>query len=103
MKTRYQVLVAAVERAINDADPIRLLELGAPSDEYAPEIRTIVPRLATVTQLDDVTAVLHEEFIRWFSDDIAGPRHAYVAAARRIWDAVLEYRQNGDGPGPGLD
>lgn len=57
MKARYQVLVAAVERAINDADPIGLLELGAPSDEYAPEIGTIVPRLASVKRLNDVTAI----------------------------------------------
>ena len=43
MKTRYQALVAAVERAINDADPIGLLRGGAPADEYGPEIGTIVP------------------------------------------------------------
>jgi hypothetical protein len=99
--TPYQALVAAVERAINETDPIGLLEIGAPSDEYAPEIGTIVPRLATVERLDDVVAVLHEEFIRWFGDDTAGPQRVYEAPARRIWDAVIEYRQNADGPGPG--
>jgi hypothetical protein len=36
METRYQALVAAVERAINEADPIGLLEAGAPTDEYGP-------------------------------------------------------------------
>jgi hypothetical protein len=40
MDTRYQDLVADVERAINEADPIGLLAGGAPSDEYAPEIGT---------------------------------------------------------------
>ena len=40
---RYQDLVAAVERAINEADPIGLLAGGAPSDEYAPETGTILP------------------------------------------------------------
>jgi hypothetical protein len=40
--------------AINETDPIGLLEIGAPSDEYAPEIGTIVPRLASVDRLDDV-------------------------------------------------
>ena len=100
-RRRYQALVAAVERAINETDPIGLLEIGAPSDEYAPEIGTVVPRLASVRRLDDVTAVLHEEFSRWFGDDTAGPRHAYEASARRIWEAVIEYRQNADGPGQG--
>ena len=100
MKTRHQVLVAAVERAINEADPIGLLEIGAPADEYAPEVGTIVPRLASVERPEDVATLLHEEFIRWFGDDTAGPPHAYEAPARRIWDAVMEYRRNTDEPGP---
>ena len=99
-KRRYEALVAAVERAINEADPIGLLEIGAPPDEYAPEIGTIVPRLTSADRLDDVGAVLHEEFIRWFGDDTAGPRHAYEASARRIWGAVVEYRLEADEPGP---
>ena len=69
-RPHYRVLAAAVERAINEADPIGLLEIGAPSDE------------------------LHEEFLRWFGDRIAGPREAYERPARRIWDAVLAYRQS---------
>jgi hypothetical protein len=88
----YQRLVAAVERAINEADPIRLLGVGAPPDEYSPEIGTILPRLAGVQGISDVTNVLHEEFVRWFDQRIAGPREAYEASARRIWAALLEYR-----------
>jgi hypothetical protein len=93
--TRYQALVAAVERAINEADPIALLEIGAPTDEYAPEIGTILPRIANAERPDDVTDVLHEEFLRWFGEGTAGPRQAYEAPARRIWDALLEYRRTG--------
>jgi len=36
--------------------------------------------------------VLHEEFVRWFDQRIAGPRETYEALADRIWAAVLEYR-----------
>ncbi len=70
--TRYQHLVAAVGRAIDEADPMRLLAIGAPGDEYAPEIGAILPRLATVERLDDVTDVLHEEVLRWFGQGVAG-------------------------------
>lgn len=95
MNIRYQNLVAAVERAINEADPIGLLAGGAPSDEYAPEIGTIIPLLANAHRPDDVAGVLHGEFLRWFGEGTAGPRQAYGAPARQIWDALLEYRKSG--------
>jgi len=95
MDVRYQDLVAAVEGAINEADPIGLLAGGAPLDEYAPEIGTIIPLLANAHRPDDVTGVLHGQFLRWFGDGTAGPRQAYEAPARRIWDALLEYRRTG--------
>lgn len=95
METRYQALVAAVERAINETDPMGLLEGGAPADEYSPEIGTIVPRIVNAQSVDEVTTILHEEFLRWFGDDTAGPRRPYEAPALRIWDALLQYRKSG--------
>jgi hypothetical protein len=94
MTACYQSLVAAVSRAIDDADPIGLLEGGAPADEYGPEIGTIVPRVVNAQSVEEVTTVLHEEFLRWFGDDIAGTRHAYEAAAGKIWKALLEFRKS---------
>jgi hypothetical protein len=69
-----QSLVAAVERAIDEADPIGLLEDGAPADEYATEIGTIVSRVLNAHSVEEVTTVIHEEFVRWFGDETAGPR-----------------------------
>lgn len=96
MRTDHRGLVAAIERAINEADPLGLLEVGAPSDEYAPEIGTILPRLANAKELDDVTGVLHKEFVRWFGEEISGPRDGYEALAGRIWAALTECRQISD-------
>ena len=92
-KARYQSLVVAVKRAIDYADPIGLLEGGAPADEYGPEIGTIVPRVVNAQSIEELTTVLHEEFVRWFGDDTAGPRHPYEAPARKIWEALLEFRK----------
>lgn len=94
MKARYKNLVAAVERAIDEADPMGLLEGGAPVDEYAPEIGTIVPRVVNAQSVEEVATVLHEEFLRWFGDDTAGPRHVYEAPAGKIWKALLEFRKS---------
>jgi hypothetical protein len=94
-RRRHQAFVAAVERIINEADPIGLLQMGAPADEYAPEIWTIVPRVADAQGPDQVADVLHSEFLRWFGEGTAGPRDAYEVPARQIWDALLEFRQTG--------
>jgi hypothetical protein len=93
-RAKHDALVAAVTRAIQDADPMGLLNLGAPTDEYSPEIGTIVPRLAAATEATDVFRVLREEFVRWFGAD-AGREEVYAEPARRIWEAVVEFRKAG--------
>src|SRR5438067_6579543 len=85
-------LRAVVAQAINAADPIGLLAHGAPADEYSPEIDTIVPRLKDAQTTRDCQDILHEEFVRWFSADIAGSRVAYENLATDLWQAVLKVR-----------
>lgn len=89
---RRRVLVEAVGLAINEADPIDLLAMGAPTDEYAAEVSTIVPRLPAANDAAEVTSIVHEEFSHWFGSPAAGSRSAYEEAGRRIWDAVRRYR-----------
>lgn len=93
-RQRYQALLLAVGRAIDDADPLGLLKGGAPADEYGPEIGTIVPRVAKAQSVQEVAAILHDEFIRWFGGDIGDPGHAYDTPAATIWEAVLEFRKS---------
>lgn len=93
-KREYARLVEAVSRAIDRADPISLLSWGAPADEYSPEVDTIVPKLTGATSAEDVQRILHEEFLRWFDADTAGPLEAYQAVANEVWQAVVEYRRS---------
>jgi hypothetical protein len=92
LKARYEALVAATAQAIDDADPTELLAIGAPQDEYSPEIRTIVPRVTTAASPAEVRRILHEEFARWFDPSIVGPEEAYEVPALRIWEGVLRFR-----------
>lgn len=92
LKREYVVLVDAVSAAIDKADPIGLLAGGAPSDEYAPEIGTIVPRLKTANSADDVQRIIHEEFVRWFGD-IAGRLDAYGEVGVNVWGALQAFRE----------
>lgn len=92
---RYDAFVSAVKVAIDSADPIGLLRIGTPSDEYEPEVGSIVPRVAKAADLPEVHRIIYEEFGRWFGVDTAGPLSAYEAPAREIWRALLLFRREG--------
>ena len=94
-RARYEALVAAVTQAIDEADPIGLLEIGCPADEYSPEVRTVVPRVSKASGAAEVRRILHEEFVRWFGVDTAGSEEACEAPALRIWEAVLVFQHAG--------
>jgi hypothetical protein len=57
------------------------------TDEYEPEVGTILPRLKNCNSVDDVRQVVHEEFVRWFSPDVAGAESRYEKVAKDIWKA----------------
>ena len=54
--------------------------------EYEPEAGTILPRLHRCKSGDDVLRTVHEEFVRWFDADTAGPQERYAGIATEIWE-----------------
>jgi hypothetical protein len=56
------------------------------TDEYSPEVRTILPRLHECKSESEVCLLIHEEFNRWFSGD-AGPMERYAPIAAEVWQA----------------
>jgi hypothetical protein len=85
LKKKYQVLRKIVDSAIRHDDPMGLLEMGSPSDEYDPEVGSILPRLKEAETEDQLCSIVHEEFLHWFGDPTAGPKEAYRAIAQEIW------------------
>ena len=82
-------LRSAVATAIAKADPVKLLELGAPGDEYQQEVDGILRRLPSAASKHDVRAIVHEEFASRFGADLAGMPETYDEPAAAIW-AVLQ-------------
>ena len=41
-----------------------------------------------VETVEDVRRVVHEEFVRWYNADTAGPASLYRAVAEDIWTAL---------------
>jgi hypothetical protein len=90
LKAAYGSLYADVSRLLHEADPIGLIAMGAPDDEYDPEVSTILPRLREASTAVDVQRIVHEEFVQWFGADIAGPLTGYADVAERIWGTWLD-------------
>ena len=88
-KAAYGSLYANVSHLLREADPLGLIAMGAPADEYDPEISTILPRLREANAAGDVQRIVHEEFVQWFGADIAGPLTGYADVAERIWGTWL--------------
>jgi hypothetical protein len=79
-------LFQAISESLFKNDPMGI-NFNTNTDEYEPEVGTIVPRLQDCTSEQDVLDVVHEEFCAWFDGEAtAGPKSNYVDAARDIWD-----------------
>jgi|GEM_PF-1859627 len=70
---------------INRHDPIGLLKIGAPEDEYEPEVKTIIVQLDEDMNEQQVHDLIYLEFLRWFEDEsTAGPKESYKELATDI-------------------
>ena len=79
-------VVAAISAALLEEDPIGLGE-GADPDEYDSEAESIVMRLSDQSHLaseEELLQIVHDEFTRWFGNDLAGPRERYLGASSRV-------------------
>jgi hypothetical protein len=92
-KRQLHPLRNAVADAIAKADPMKLLELGAPGDEYQLEVDGILRRLPQTASQDDVRAAIHEEFESRFGADLAGIPELYDEPAAAIWIALRASRR----------
>jgi hypothetical protein len=63
-RVHYQDLHRALTQLMYRHDPLKLAAAGAPKDEYAPEVGSIIPRLKDANTPDDVRRIVHEEFVR---------------------------------------
>ena len=92
LKSIYKELYFTVEAILFNHDPKRI-NFGFNTDEYDPEVGTILPRLKNANSESDVVDIVHEEFVRWFGTKIAGDKeqHVYRNIASDVWRAWLKF------------
>ncbi|MEQ6898697.1 hypothetical protein [Microbacterium sp. KR10-403] len=69
-------------------DPLGLVPIGVPADEYRAEAEAITRRLGEVRTVEDLERIAHEEFVAWFSPELAGARDRYTALAHEAWTLI---------------
>ena len=90
LKHRYGLAYRQLSEILFTQDPIGI-RFETNTDEYEPEVDTILPRLRTCSDTAEVNRVVHEEFVRWFGTSEAGPSAKYQTIAKKIWAEVLPY------------
>lgn len=75
-----------VRRIVNKHDPIGLLKIGCPSDEYDPEIRKIMPLLMKATSREEFHDVVYHIFVQMFDKKTAGQRKKYGKLSKDIYE-----------------
>jgi hypothetical protein len=74
MQSRNSQIYVLIKYAVDRADPIHLLEISAPADEYEPEIRDIASRVGECMNPEEIQLLLQEVCTKWFDKRIAGPQ-----------------------------
>ena len=88
LKAEYGELFDAVAALLFRHDPAGInFEINP--DEYQTETGTILPRLRGCHSEDEARQVIHEEFVRWFDADTAGPAELYAVIASEVWQLWL--------------
>ena len=67
-------------------DPIGLVKIGAPDDEYSPEVERILPRLGDAGSVEDLERIIHEVFVLMFDERLARTPQHYRDIALEIWE-----------------
>jgi hypothetical protein len=84
LKAEYRELFDVVATLLFRHDPIGI-NFETNTDEYEPEVGTILPRLRGCRSEGDAIRVVHEEFAHWFSAEDAGPIERYEQIGKEIW------------------
>lgn len=78
-----------IREIINKHDPIGLIAIGSPEDEYDPEVKTIVYQLKDVHTVKQIQDLVHQEFMRWFDETLVeGAYDTYAEIAIEIFNGL---------------
>lgn len=61
---------SALTKIVNKHDPMGLLGMGCPDDEYSPEVKIIIKRLKKEMNTEEITQLVNKVFHDMFSMEL---------------------------------
>ena len=83
--TEEASLKEKVRDIVNKYDPIGLLKIDCPVDEYDPEIQQIVPKISELNSVDKLQKVVYKIFVDMFDESIAGSKENYRQLSEELY------------------
>lgn len=80
-----------VTELLNWHDPVNLISMGSPVDEYDPERDAIVRRMLMCRSPGVLQKILEEEFEYWFGAELLDPKFDVSALANDIFSLCIEF------------
>lgn len=97
LKRQYKGVFAELTRAFFEADPAGI-NFDTNTDEYEPEVGTVLPRLTGARSAADVKNILIEEFTFWFEGSYDPKRLAELSeTVWQLWSATDDRTRAGGG------
>jgi hypothetical protein len=90
VRRKYAGLYEEVEAILFRHDPIGI-NFEVNTDEYDPEVSTILPRAVRATSQDEVRQIIREEFEHWFGPTTVR-EESFEPIAAEVYEAVMNYR-----------
>ena len=97
MTRDYKKLFEQVKHLVNKADPLRLLQQGAPSDEYDQEIAKILAHLHKCETVDELRKSVFAIFLESFGSTSAGNELNYQELASALYQLRKSRGRSGTG------
>ena len=94
LKKEYGEFYSTVEEILFRHDPIGI-NFDYNTDEYSPEVGTIIPRLKNAQSESDVLEIVIEEFKKWFGygEIIKKQDPVYQIISKEIWNAWTKFKK----------
>lgn len=92
LRARYESLFDDMAAMLFEVDPAGIND-ETNTNEYEPEVGTVLPRLREATNEDDVRRILLEEFDRWFDHGGYDVEKTGIVATR-LWALWREWVAN---------